>query len=131
MSNVQYPISNFAIGYSTLDIYVCPMNWLTSPETWIALLTLTVLEIVLGIDNIIFISILAGKLPAGEQLTGQDRDENDVVDAEDDLEHREREQRDPGFGRGEPGHGPEGEDRGKIMRSVECGMRSINGGIAR
>src|SRR6266568_7568719 len=43
------------------------MNWLTSPETWIALLTLTVLEIVLGIDNIIFISILAGKLPAGEQ----------------------------------------------------------------
>jgi len=43
------------------------MNWLTSPETWIALLTLTVLEIVLGLDNIIFISILAGKLPAGEQ----------------------------------------------------------------
>ena len=43
------------------------MTWLTSPETWIALLTLTVLEIVLGIDNIIFISILAGKLPAAEQ----------------------------------------------------------------
>src|SRR5216117_3435849 len=43
------------------------MAWLTSPETWIALLTLTVLEIVLGIDNIIFISILAGKLPAAEQ----------------------------------------------------------------
>src|SRR5947207_3340222 len=43
------------------------MPWLTSPETWIALLTLTVLEIVLGIDNIIFISILAGKLPAAEQ----------------------------------------------------------------
>src|SRR5713101_3031426 len=43
------------------------MDWLTSPETWIALLTLTVLEIVLGIDNIIFISILAGKLPAREQ----------------------------------------------------------------
>ena len=43
------------------------MDWLTSPETWIALLTLTVLEIVLGIDNIIFISILAGKLPAAEQ----------------------------------------------------------------
>jgi len=43
------------------------LEWLTSPETWIALLTLTVLEIVLGIDNIIFISILAGKLPAGEQ----------------------------------------------------------------
>jgi predicted tellurium resistance membrane protein TerC len=43
------------------------MDWLTSPETWIALLTLTALEIVLGIDNIVFISILAGKLPASEQ----------------------------------------------------------------
>ena len=36
---------------------------LTNPETWIALLTLTVLEIVLGIDNIIFISILVQRLP--------------------------------------------------------------------
>ncbi len=43
------------------------MDWLTSPETWIALLTLTVLEIVLGIDNIVFISILAGKLPPAQQ----------------------------------------------------------------
>ncbi len=43
------------------------MTWLTSPEMWVALLTLTVLEIVLGIDNIIFISILAGKLPAHQQ----------------------------------------------------------------
>src|SRR6266581_9142333 len=43
------------------------MDWLTSPETWIALLTLTVLEIVLGIDNIVFISILAGKLPPDQQ----------------------------------------------------------------
>jgi predicted tellurium resistance membrane protein TerC len=43
------------------------MEWLTNPETWIALLTLTVLEIVLGIDNVIFISILAGKLPQGQQ----------------------------------------------------------------
>ena len=39
------------------------MNWIASPESWIALLTLTVMEIVLGIDNIVFISILAGKLP--------------------------------------------------------------------
>jgi predicted tellurium resistance membrane protein TerC len=39
------------------------MNVLLSPEAWLGLLTLTVLEIVLGIDNIIFISILAGKLP--------------------------------------------------------------------
>jgi len=43
------------------------MDWLTNPEIWIALVTLTALEIVLGIDNIIFISILAGKLPRGEQ----------------------------------------------------------------
>jgi predicted tellurium resistance membrane protein TerC len=39
------------------------MEWIASPEAWIALVTLTVLEIVLGIDNIIFISILSGKLP--------------------------------------------------------------------
>ena len=39
------------------------MNWLTSPEAWIALLSLTALEIVLGVDNIIFISILVGRLP--------------------------------------------------------------------
>ena len=39
------------------------MDWITDPNIWISLLTLTVLEIVLGIDNIIFISILAGKLP--------------------------------------------------------------------
>ena len=37
-------------------------DWVFSPEGWIALLTLTVLEIVLGVDNIVFISILAGKL---------------------------------------------------------------------
>ena len=43
------------------------MNVLTSPEAWLGLLTLTVLEIVLGIDNIIFISILAGKLPQQQQ----------------------------------------------------------------
>jgi predicted tellurium resistance membrane protein TerC len=40
---------------------------LTDPQVWISLLTLTVLEIVLGIDNIIFISILAGKLPPDQQ----------------------------------------------------------------
>lgn len=40
------------------------MELLTSPDTWIALLTLTVLEVVLGIDNVIFISILVGRLPA-------------------------------------------------------------------
>jgi predicted tellurium resistance membrane protein TerC len=43
------------------------MEWITDPEAWVALLTLTVLEIVLGIDNVIFISILAGKLPGDQQ----------------------------------------------------------------
>ena len=43
------------------------MEWLTDPQIWIALVTLTALEIVLGIDNIIFISILAGKLPGNQQ----------------------------------------------------------------
>jgi predicted tellurium resistance membrane protein TerC len=47
------------------------MEWITSPETWIALLTLTALEIVLGIDNIIFISILANKLPEKQQDMGR------------------------------------------------------------
>ncbi len=39
------------------------MEWLSDPQAWVSLLTLTSLEIVLGIDNIIFISILAGRLP--------------------------------------------------------------------
>jgi predicted tellurium resistance membrane protein TerC len=43
------------------------MDWLTDPQTWIALVTLVALELVLGIDNIIFISILAGKLPSDQQ----------------------------------------------------------------
>ncbi len=43
------------------------MEWIIDPQTWVALITLTVLEIVLGIDNIVFISILAGKLPANQQ----------------------------------------------------------------
>src|SRR3954451_16776814 len=43
------------------------LHWLTDPQIWIALATLTLLEIVLGIDNIIFIAILAGKLPADQQ----------------------------------------------------------------
>ena len=43
------------------------MEWLTDPNIWIGLLTLTVLEVVLGVDNIIFISILSGKLPKAQQ----------------------------------------------------------------
>ena len=43
------------------------IDWLADPQAWIGLLTLTALEIVLGIDNIVFISILAGKLPPAQQ----------------------------------------------------------------
>jgi predicted tellurium resistance membrane protein TerC len=43
------------------------MEWITNPEAWIALATLTVLEIVLGIDNVVFIAIVAGRLPEQEQ----------------------------------------------------------------
>lgn len=42
-------------------------DWIAQPEAWIALGTLTVLEIVLGIDNVVFISILSGKLPKHQQ----------------------------------------------------------------
>ncbi|NTV04706.1 TerC family protein, partial [bacterium] len=47
------------------------MEWLADPQAWIALLTLTVLEIVLGIDNIIFISILSGRLPPAQRARGR------------------------------------------------------------
>jgi predicted tellurium resistance membrane protein TerC len=43
------------------------MEWISQPETWIALITLVALELVLGVDNVIFISILAGKLPADQR----------------------------------------------------------------
>jgi predicted tellurium resistance membrane protein TerC len=42
------------------------MEWISDANAWLGLLTLTALEIVLGIDNVIFISILAGKLPGGD-----------------------------------------------------------------
>jgi len=47
---------------------------LTQPESWVALLTLTFLEIVLGVDNIIFISIVSNKLPV------EDRDRCSVAE---------------------------------------------------
>lgn len=47
------------------------MEFLADPQAWIALVTLTVLEIVLGIDNIIFISILTGKLPHAQRARAQ------------------------------------------------------------
>lgn len=47
------------------------MDWIFSPEIWVALVTLTILEVVLGIDNIIFISILTNKLPEHLQERGR------------------------------------------------------------
>jgi len=43
------------------------MDWISNPEVWTALATLTLLELVLGVDNVVFISILAAKLPAHQQ----------------------------------------------------------------
>jgi predicted tellurium resistance membrane protein TerC len=43
------------------------MDWLLQPETWIAFITLVALELILGVDNVIFISILSGKLPQNQQ----------------------------------------------------------------
>jgi len=47
------------------------MEWLSSPEVWMSLITLTALEIVLGVDNIIFIAILVGHLPQKQQARGR------------------------------------------------------------
>ena len=47
------------------------IEFFTSPEAWLSLLTLTILEIVLGVDNIIFISIITSKLPKIQQLKGR------------------------------------------------------------
>jgi predicted tellurium resistance membrane protein TerC len=47
------------------------MEFLTNPEVWLAFLTLTALEIVLGVDNIVFIAILAGRLPKDERAAAR------------------------------------------------------------
>ena len=47
------------------------MNWAMDPNIWLALLTLSAIEIVLGVDNIVFIAILAGKLPEHQQAKGR------------------------------------------------------------
>lgn len=47
------------------------MEWLTDPQIWLALVTLTAIEVVLGIDNIVFIAILAGRLPERQQARGR------------------------------------------------------------
>lgn len=49
------------------------MEWLLDPTIWVGLLTLVILEIVLGIDNLIFIAILADKLPPAERACAHHR----------------------------------------------------------
>ncbi|HHV6875988.1 TPA: TerC family protein [Haemophilus influenzae] len=46
-------------------------EWITDPEAWVSLATLTALEIILGVDNIIFISILVGRLPESQRQSGR------------------------------------------------------------
>jgi predicted tellurium resistance membrane protein TerC len=47
------------------------MEWLANPEIWLSLLTLTTLEIVLGIDNLVFIAVLVEKLPPGQRTSAR------------------------------------------------------------
>src|ERR1700742_1297313 len=47
------------------------MEWLSDPQIWLSLLTLTTLEIVLGIDNLVFVAITAGRLPPHQQAKGR------------------------------------------------------------
>lgn len=55
----------FDLPLATVNFF--DFSWVSSPEAWVAMLTLTVMEIVLGIDNIVFISILVDKLPESER----------------------------------------------------------------
>ena len=47
------------------------MDWIFQPEMWMALITLSAIEIVLGIDNIVFLSIMVGKLPEHQQKSAR------------------------------------------------------------
>lgn len=60
-----------AAASTAANLNVLDFSWVSSPEAWIALLTLAVLEIVLGIDNIVFISILVDKLPPEQRPRGR------------------------------------------------------------
>jgi len=53
--------------FPVLAVNTFDLSWISSPEAWVALLTLTVMEIVLGIDNIVFISILVDKVAVEER----------------------------------------------------------------
>ena len=55
----------------TADFFATHFAFMSSPEGWAALVTLVVMEVVLGIDNLIFISILTNKLPAEQQQSAR------------------------------------------------------------
>ena len=58
---------NLLTSLPLAEINFFDFSWVASPEAWVAMITLTVMEIVLGIDNIVFISILVDKLPVAER----------------------------------------------------------------
>jgi predicted tellurium resistance membrane protein TerC len=58
---------NLLTSLPLAEINFLDFSWINSPEAWVAMITLTVMEIVLGIDNIVFISILVDKLPVAER----------------------------------------------------------------
>ena len=66
-NNIHHRVQSRTVGLASFShsapVHTCGMDLLTSPEAWIALGTLTILEIVLGIDNIVFITVLADRLP--------------------------------------------------------------------
>src|SRR3990167_1577870 len=64
---LRAPPPHAILASDTFSVETGMFEWLSDPNAWIALATLTALEIVLGIDNIIFISILVGRLPAARR----------------------------------------------------------------
>src|SRR5690606_30039965 len=60
---MRFPLSAFFVGSIGDLIMDWSMDWIADPNAWIGLVTLVILEIVLGIDNLVFIAILADKLP--------------------------------------------------------------------
>jgi len=69
--NTSVSLPAFLLKVHANSNFFNPMEWLTNPDIWIAFVTLCALEIVLGIDNIIFISILTSRLPEHQQAKGR------------------------------------------------------------
>lgn len=67
MPLLSAPLMNSLFDLPLAAVNFLDFSWVSNPEAWIAMLTLTVMEVVLGIDNIVFISILVDKLPAEQR----------------------------------------------------------------